>query len=296
MSELVESLAEPLGYGFARAGFAAAVLVGVATALMSCLLVIRRQALLGDAISHAVLLGVALGYLTAGDAGVLWGALAVAVASALAIAGISQHTPVRSDAAMGVVFTFTFALGLAIISAVRPRGVDLFHVLFGNLLGIDPSDLALTGTAAGVVVVAIVVGFRTFQTWCFDADAAAAAGMRTALVHYAFTVVLAAAIVAALQAVGVILVIALLVTPGATAQLLTSRLHTMMLVAVGCGLIASVGGLYTSLLADVAAGPSIVLVASLLFAVAVALAPRHGLLAQLRARARPVAPAAAGDR
>lgn len=287
MSELLEALLTPLTYGFARAGFAAAILIGVSTALMSCLLVIRREALLGDAISHAVLLGVVLGYLAAGDAGVLVGALVVAVASAVVITWIEQRTPVRADAAMGVVFTFAFALGLAIVSAVRPRGVDLFHVLFGNPLGISAADLVLTAGTTVVVVAAVVLGFRTVQAWCFDADAARAAGMRTAAVHYAFTVVLAAAIVAALQAVGVILVIALLVTPGATAQLLTSRLHAMMLVAVGCGLLASVGGLYASLLADIAAGPAIVLVASTLFAVAIVVAPRHGLVAQARARASP---------
>lgn len=287
MTAVLEALLEPLGYGFARAGFVAAVLVGVSGALMSCLLVIRRQALLGDAISHAVLLGVVLGYLAAGNAGVLWGALLVAVGSALVITWIEQHTPVRADAAMGIVLTSAFALGLAIISAVQPRGVDLFHVLFGNLLGIGPADLVTTGVSAAVVVTAIVGGFRTFQAWCFDADAAAAAGMRVDLVHYVFTVVLAAAIVAALQAVGVILVIALLITPGATAQMLTTRLHTMMLVAVACGVIASVGGLYTSLVADVAAGPAIVLLVSLLFAGAVVLAPRQGLVAKLRARAHP---------
>lgn len=285
MSELLE----PLGYGFARAGFVAAVLVGVSGALMSCLLVVRRQALLGDAISHAVLLGVVLGYLAAGDAGVIWGALIVAVASALVVAWIEQHTPVRSDAAMGIVLTFGFALGLAIISAAQPPGVDLFHVLFGNLLGVGTADLVTTAASAVVVVIAVVVGYRTFQAWCFDADAAAAAGMRVHLVHYVFTVVLAAAIVAALQAVGVILVIALLITPGATAQMLTSRLHTMMLVAVACGVIASVGGLYTSLVADVAAGPAIVLLVSLLFALAVVFAPRQGVIAKLRTRARPEA-------
>lgn len=285
MSELIEALVSPLGYGFARAGFAAAALVGVSSALMSCLLVVRREALLGDAISHAVLLGVVLGYLAIGDAGILSGALVVAVASAVVIAWIEQRTPVRADAAMGVVFTAAFALGLAIMSVAQPRGVDLFHVLFGNPLGISSWDLALTGASAAVVVAAVVIGFRTFQAWCFDADTARAAGMRTTVVHYVFTVVLAAAIVAALQAVGVILVIALLVTPGATAQLLTSRLHTMMLVAVGCGLVASVGGLYASLLVDVASGPAMVLVASALFAVAVVAAPRHGLVAQVRARA-----------
>lgn len=288
MSNVVDTLLLPLQYGFAGAGLVVAILVGTSAALMSSLLVIRREALLGDAISHAVLLGVVVGYLAAGSAGVLWGALIVAVGSAVAVTWLEEHTPIRADAAMGIVLTAAFALGLAIISAAQPPGVDLFHLLFGNLLGIGPDDVVITGVTTAIVVGAIAGGYRTFQAWCFDADAAAAAGMRVKLVHYAFTVVLAAAIVAALQAVGVILVIALLITPGATAQVLTTRLHTMMAVAVACGIVASVGGLYASLLVDVSTGPAIVLLASLLFVAAIVLAPRAGLVAKLRARTRPV--------
>lgn len=283
---MTELLVDPLTtYGFMRAGLAAAAIVGVVCSVLSCLLVVRHQALLGDAVSHAVLLGVAVGYLAAGDTGVVWGALLVAVLTSMLITYVERNSPVKRDAVMGICFTAAFALGLAIISVAQPRGIDVFHVLFGNVLGVSGGDLVLTATTGGAVLATVLVGFRTFQLWSFDSEMARAVGIRTGLLEYLFSGLLAAAIVASLQTVGLVLVIALLITPGATAQLLTSRLSTMMAAAAGIGLLVGVGGLYGSFYANVSSGPAIVLAATACFALAFAFAPREGLVPrQVRAR------------
>ena len=285
MSALAELLIEPVArYGFMQAGLVAATVVGVTCAVLSCLLVVRGQALLGDAISHAVLLGVVLGFLVGGEVGILAGAMLVAVLTGAAIAYVTQHAPFRADTSMGVLFTITFALGLAIMSVVQPRGIDLFHVLFGNVLGVTTSDLWLTGVSGGLVLLVVLVGFRAFQLWSFDPALARAMGMRTRAMEYLFTALLSAAIVAALQTVGLILVVAMLVIPGAAAAMLTSRLSTMMVVAAGVGLLSGVAGLYGSFHLDVASGPAIVLVAGACFAVAFLFAPRGVVGALLAAR------------
>jgi len=281
----MDLLLDPLlQYGFMRLGLAVAAVVGVTSAVLSCLLVVRHQALLGDAISHAVLLGVALGYLVAESAGILWGALAIAMLSSVAITYVEQHSPVQLDAVMGIVFTAAFALGLAIISIAQPRGIDLFHILFGNVLGVTGGDLALTATSGGLVVGVVLVLFRAFQLWSFDEEMAKAVGLRVGALQYLFTALLSATIVASLQAVGIVLVIAMLITPGATALLLTSRLATMMAVSAGVGLFSAVVGLYGSYYVNVASGPAIVLVATACFVTALLAAPRRGVVAVALAR------------
>ncbi|CAN5739545.1 hypothetical protein BH24ACT14_BH24ACT14_13370 [soil metagenome] len=287
MNDLVTLFIEPVTrYGFMRAGLTAALIVGVVSAVLSCLLVVRHQALLGDAISHAVLLGVAVGYLLARQAGIFWGALVVAVLTGLAITYIERNSPVKLDAVMGICFTATFALGLAIISVAKPRGIDLFHILFGNVLGVSSADLWLTGSAGAAVLLVIVVGYRWFHLWSFDPLMAEAVGLKVGVLQYVFTALLSATIVASLQAVGLILVVAMLVTPGATALLLTSRLRTMMLVAAAVGSVSAVGGLYGSYYYDVASGPAIVLVATACFVLALFCGPRGGVVARAVRRHR----------
>lgn len=287
MSWFTEAFVDPvLRYGFMRDGLVVAVIVGVTSAVLSCLLVVRRQSLLGDAIAHSVLLGVAVGWIAAGTFGVFWGALASGVLAGVAITFLERSSRVQLDAAMGVVFTTAFALGLLIISRVRPGGIDLFHVLFGNVIGVTRADVWLTA-ASGLLVVGVVVAlFRDFHVWSLDPEQARVLGVPTRALEYLFTALLSAAIVASLQAVGIVLVIAMLVIPGATALLLAERLATMMRVAALCGVVAATGGLYGSYHVDVASGPAIVLVAATLFAVAFVAAPRRGLVPRaLRRRA-----------
>ena len=287
MGGIGELLIDPVAqYGFMRAGLIAATIVGVTSSVLSCLLVVRGQALLGDAISHAVLLGVVLGYLVGGELGILGGAMLVAVLTGAAITYVTQHAPFRADTSMGVLFTVTFALGLALISVVQPRGIDLFHVLFGNVLGVGARDLVLTAVSGGMVLAVVLVGFRAFQLWSFDPQLAKAMGMRTRTMEYLFTALLSAAIVASLQTVGLILVVAMLVIPGATAAMVTSRLSSMMVVAAGVGLVSGATGLYGSFHLDVASGPAIVLVAGACFLVVFFLAPRGVVGTALSARTR----------
>ena len=285
MDVLWTLFAAPLvDYGFMRHALAVVVVVGVTSSVLSCLLVVRRQALMGDAISHSVLLGVVLGWMLGRHAGIFWGALACGILSGIAITYVERNSRVKLDAAMGVFFTFAFALGLAIISMVRPTGIDLFHVLFGNVLGVGREELALTALCGGLVLGTLCIFYRGFHLWSFDEQMARAAGVPTRLLHYLFTALLSATIVASLQAVGLILVIAMLVTPGATAYLLTNRLGSMMAIAAGLGLLASVGGLYGSYYLDVASGPAMVILVSAFFAAAFLFAPQQGVLSRARAR------------
>jgi ABC-type Mn2+/Zn2+ transport system permease subunit len=282
----VAAVGNLLSYPFLREALLAAVIVGVACAVLSCLLVVRHQALLGDAISHAVLLGVAAGYLVAGTTGILPGALLVAVATGSTITYLERNSPIKLDAVMGICFTATFALGLAIISVAQPRGIDLFHVLFGNVLGVTTEDVVLSAVSGGIAVAVVMVLFRAFHLWSFDPVTARAVGMPVGVMQYVFTGVLSASIVASLQTVGLILVVAMLITPGATALLLTTRLSTMMVVAAVVGVVSAVGGLLASFYLDVASGPAIVLVATACFVSAFLLGPRRGVVAVRRTRRR----------
>jgi len=272
---LVNLLVDPLvNYGFMRVGIVTAAVVGVTCAVLSCLLVVRGQALLGDAISHAVLFGVVLGYLIGGEAGIPVGALIVAIGSGMAIVYVTRHAPFKADTAMGVVFTVLFALGLALFAVFQPRNIDVFHVLFGNILGVRVSDLVFTAVIGVVVVVVLVGALRAFTFWSFDPDGAAASGMRTGAMEYLFTALLSAAIVGALRTVGIILVVALLIIPGAAAAFVTVRLATMMLVASVIGISSGVGGLYVSYYANVPSGAAIVLFAGAVFMLMFVFSPR----------------------
>lgn len=279
---------EPLArYGFMRTGLMVSIIVGITSATLSCLLVVRRSALLGDAISHAVLLGVAVGWIFGRHVGIFWGALIVGILTGLGVTYIERNSRIKQDTAMGILLTFTFALGLAIISIVDPAGIDLFHVLFGNVLGVSDSDLLLTSVSGGLVLIVVVLLFKEFHLWSFDPTMAQAIGLPVRSLQYIFTALLSATIVSALQAVGLILVIAMLIVPGATAYLLSDRLSRMMFIAAGIGLLSAIGGLYGSYYVDVASGPSMVIVASALFAACFFFAPKRGLaIRRLRRRRR----------
>jgi ABC-type Mn2+/Zn2+ transport system permease subunit/Mn-dependent DtxR family transcriptional regulator len=276
-------LFEPLReYAFMRYGLAVVALTGLTSSVLSCLLVVRRQSMMGDAVAHSVLLGVVVGWLVGQETGIFAGAMAAGLLTGAAITFVERNSRVRFDAALGIVFTFAFALALAIISAIKPKGIDLFHVLLGNVLAVGPQELWTTAVCSVMVLGLLTLFFRGFHFWSFDPVGAHAAGLNTAWFHYAFTAMLAATIVTSIQAVGLVLVIAMLITPGATASLLTERLRPMMGVSAALGVLSSVAGLYGSYHVDLASGPAIVVVASLLFFVVLVLAPRKGLLARWR--------------
>lgn len=271
---MIDLLVAPfVEYGFMRLALVTAVAVGAACGALSGVLIVRGQSLLGDAIGHAVLLGVVLGHVVAGPMGVPVGALVAALVLVGATSAISRRVALHRETVMGIVFAPMFALGLVLISALRPRGIDLFHILFGNVLGVSAG--AAAGTAAGALLVLVTLGIlvRALALWTFDADTATAAGLDVRLLERAFLLLLATTVVVALQAVGLILVVAMLIVPGATGRMLTTTFASLLVVSSAVGVAAGVSGLVASYHLDVASGPAIVLAAGALCYLALLAAP-----------------------
>lgn len=252
--------------------------VGAVCGVLSCFVVLRRWALLGDAISHAVLPGVAVAYLLAWPYFV--GAFVTGALTALGIGFIERHTRIKEDTAMGLMFTGAFALGVVMISRIA-TATHLMHILFGNVLGVRMPVLLLTLLAGAATLLAVFLFYKELSLYIFDPTQASAVGINTAAVHYGLMLLLTLTIVASLETVGVILVVAMLITPGATAYLLSNNLPRMMLLAAGVGMVSGVVGLYLSFYLNVASGGTIVLVASGLFVLALIFAP-HGLVSRWR--------------
>ncbi len=262
--------------------FGLGALIAAVCAVLSCFLVLRGWSLMGDAVSHAVLPGVVLAYITGIPLGV--GAFASGLLCATATGWIKRHTRVKEDTVMGVVFTGLFALGL-VLHAKTPSELHLNHILFGNLLGIEADHLVPTALLCVVVFIAVIVLRRTLLLAAFDSSYARALGFRVRLLDNVLLILLALAIVAALQAVGIILVVAMLITPGATAFLLVRRFDRMLAVAITVAVVSTWAGVYISFFADADTAACIVLFQALLFVAALLLAPGKGLL---RRRGRPV--------
>lgn len=278
MTTMADWLTDPFTFTFMQRALAASLVVGVVCAVVGTFVVLRAMAFLGDALAHAVLPGVAVAYLL--GANLLAGGLVAAVLVAAGVGLVSRRDGVKEDTAIGILFAAALALGVLLMSTVRSYAVDLTHILFGNVLGVSAADLWLTtGLAVGVVAVVLLL-FKEFQLAAFDPVLAHMLGKRPELLRFTLLVLLALTVVVSLQTVGVALVTALLVTPPATAYLLTRRLATMMLLAAVLGAAASVVGLYLSYYLDVASGAAVVLCATAAFALAWLLAPRRGLLAQ----------------
>lgn len=274
---LPDNLAAPFEYRFMQRALLTSVLVGAICGLLSCYVVLKRWSLLGDAISHAVLPGVAIAYLLGWPFFI--GAFVTGALTSLGIGAIERHTRIKSDAAMGLMFTAAFALGIVIISKIA-TSTHLMHILFGNVLGVKTSALILTLMASLVALLAIWLAYRPLLLYTFDPQQAQALGFNTGAIHYGLIMLLTLTIVASLETVGIILVVAMLITPGATAHLLTDRFTTMLAISVAVGVTSAVVGLVLSVTLDVASGGTIVLVASSLFLVALLAAPRHGLVAR----------------
>ncbi len=277
---MVEFLLAPLAYPFMVRALLAAVLVGAICAVVGTYVVLRGMAFFGDALAHSVLPGVAVGYLAhRGNRGpiLLW-ALGTAVVAALGIGALTRRGQFREDTAIGIVFAGLFALGIALISTVRGYAVDLAHFLFGNVLSVSSSDLLLTAGIGGGVVLTVVLFYKEFLVVSFDPTFAATLRLRTGLFRYLLLFLIAVTVVVSLQAVGVALVLAMLITPPATARLLTRRLPGMMALGALLGALSGAIGLYVSFYAGIASGAAIVLVATAFFLVALLFAPHRGLL------------------
>ncbi len=277
---MIDFFLAPLAYPLIMRGLLAALVVGIVCAVLGTFVVLRGMAFLGDALAHAILPGLAIGYLVGGGArgSLFWWALATGIITALSIGAVSLRGQIREDTAIGVIFAGMFALGIALISTVRSYSVDLAHFLFGNVLGVGPEDLALTAGLGALVLLAILAFYKEFMVLAFDPVLAATLRINTRFFHYLLLVLLSMTIVMSLQTVGVGLMVAMLVTPAATGFLLTRRLAAMMAVGAAIGAISAFAGLYLSYYANVASGAAIVLVCSGFFLLAFLFAPGKGVL------------------
>lgn len=279
MTDLLAWLTDPLGYAFMLRGLAAALIVGVVCAVLGTYIVLRGMAFFGDAIAHAILPGVAIGYLIGGTNPVplLVGGLIAGILSALGIGAITR-SGIKEDTAIGVIFASMFALGIALISTVRSYTVDLTHFLFGNVLGVSNSDLWLTGGFGALVIITIAAFYKEFMVISFDPVLAKTLRLPINFLNNLLLLLIAVTIVLSLQTVGVALMAAMLVTPAAAASLLTRRLPVMMVLAATIGAISAIVGLYLSFYVNIASGPAIVLVCTTFFLLAFLFSPRQGLL------------------
>ena len=280
VNNLFDLLLQPFRYDFMLRGLAASIIVGIVCAVVGVYVVLRGMAFFGDALAHAVLPGVALGYLLSGGSRdtLFWWALGAAVLVALAVGRISKNAEIREDTAIGILFASMFALGIALISTVRSYSVDLSHFLFGNVLGVSTRDLVLTSVFGGVVLLTIFLFYKEFLVLSFDPVLAATLRLPSGLLNNILLVLMALTVSVAMQTVGVALMVAMLVTPAATASLLTRRLWQGMLVSAAIGAFSAVTGLYLSYYFNIVSGSAIVLTATAIFLLVFLFQPRRGLV------------------
>src|SRR5687767_1935175 len=270
MTTIINVLLKPLSYEFMQRGMIAAILVGIVCAVVGTYVVLRGMAFFGDALTHTILPGIALGYLVSGGARepLFWWALGTAVVAALGIGAISKNAEIKEDTAIGIIFAGMFALGIALISTVRSYAVDLSHFLFGDVLSVSSQSLWLILLFGGLVLLTIFAFYKEFTTLSFDPILAVTLRLPVGLLNNLLLTLIAVTVAVSLQTVGVALMVAMLVTPAATAYLLTHRLSQMMLLSAIFASLSGVIGLYVSYYLSIASGSAIVLTATLFFIIA----------------------------
>ncbi|WP_320664226.1 metal ABC transporter permease [Prochlorococcus sp. MIT 1223] len=267
-------LFDPLSHEFMRRALMVSALVGAVCGLLSCYMTLKGWALMGDAVSHAVMPGVVIAYALGIPFSV--GAFVFGVGSVALIGFVKQKSRIKEDTVIGLVFTGFFALGLVLVSKIKSN-IDLMHILFGSPLGISQSDVNQTIIICFIVVSILLIFRKDLMLYCFDPTHARSIGINTGLIHYLLLSVLSLSAVIGLQTVGIILVVAMLITPGATAYLLTDKFDRMTILAVISSVVSSVLGVYISYWSDIETGGSIVLVQTLIFLLAFLFAPRYGI-------------------
>jgi manganese/iron transport system permease protein len=271
-------LLEPLQYGLIQRALLAATMTGIVCAVIGTYIVLRGMAFLGDALAHTILPGVVVAYLL--GLPLALGALVMGILTALGIGFLSDQGMVKEDTAIGIIFAGSFALGVALLSTAGNYSVDLTHFLFGNLLGVTRADLWLILLLGAGVLLVVALFYKEFLVISFDLTLAQTLRLPTTFLRYLLLVLLAVAIVVSLQVVGIALILAMLVTPAATASLLTHRLLPMMAYAAAIGAASGISGVFLSYHLDIASGPSVVLIATAIFLVVFIFAPGRGLLAR----------------
>jgi len=280
VSELLDYVREPWTYEFMQRAVIAAVIVGMVSAVVGSFVILKGMAFIGDALPHASFGGVAVAF--ALGVNLHLGGAVAALLTALLIGLVAQRGRVRYDTAIGIIFVAAFALGILIVSRQSGYVADLFSFVFGNVLGVTWGDVWLTAGLGAFILLAVALFYKELLFTSYDPSMAAASGVPVAAMQYGLLALVGLTVVVALQVMGIVLVLALLVTPAATAQLLTRRLPPMMAVAALVGVLSALGGLYIAWYADVAASAAIVLTATGFFALAFLFAPGRGLLWQRR--------------
>jgi ABC-type Mn2+/Zn2+ transport system permease subunit len=270
----MNALLEPFRYPFMVDAMIVGAAIGAVCAVLSCYLVLKGWSLMGDAISHAVLPGIVIAYAIGLPLAI--GAFASGLVCAVATGFIKDNSRVKEDTVMGVVFTGMFAFGLVLFTKIK-SDLHLDHILFGNILGLEPGDLRNTLIVSGITLAIILTLRRDLLLFCFDPAQARTIGLPVKLLYYLLLSLLAVTIVVSLKAVGIILVIAMLVTPGCVAYLLSDRFGSMLGIAVATAVGSSLTGVYVSFFLNASTGACIVLVQALVFLVTLAFAPKHGL-------------------
>ncbi|WP_269624518.1 metal ABC transporter permease [Prochlorococcus marinus] len=270
----VDWLLDPLTHDFMRRALMVSALVGGVCGLLSCYMTLKGWALMGDAVSHAVMPGVVVAYALGLPFSL--GAFVFGVGSVALIGFVKQKSRIKEDTVIGLVFTGFFALGLVLVSKIKSN-IDLMQILFGSPLGISRSDVNQTLIISFIVISILLIFRKDLMLYCFDAKHARSIGINTGVLHYLLLTLLSLSAVVGLQTVGIILVVAMLITPGATAYLLTDRFDQMTLLAVISSSFSSILGVYISYWSDIETGGSIVLVQTLIFLIAFLFAPRYGI-------------------
>jgi manganese/iron transport system permease protein len=275
MSTLYDVFALPLSYPFMQRALVVSLLVAAVCAVLSCYLVLKGWSLMGDAISHAVLPGIVIAYIL--NLPLAIGAFVAGLSCAVLTGYLKENSRIKEDTVMGIVFSGMFGFGLVLFTKVETEQ-HLNHILFGNVLGVSLRDLIETAIVAGGTLLIVLIKRRDLLLYCFDPNHARTIGLPVQALHYGLLVLLALTIVASLKAVGIILVIAMLIGPGATAYLLTDSFERMLVIATAVALVSAFVGTVVSFHIDGATGACIVLTQALIFAAAFLFAPKGGIL------------------
>ena len=270
--EFIEAVIQ---YGFLQKALLTSIMVGIICGVIGCFIILRGMALMGDAISHAVLPGVAISYML--GINFFFGAVFSGVLTAIAIGFVTQNSRIKHDTSIGIMFTAAFASGIIMITLLK-SSTDLYHILFGNVLAVRSADMWITLGIGLIVLAAVYLFYKELLVTSFDETMGAAYGLPVRFIHYFLMTLLTMVTVASLQTVGIVLVVAMLITPAAAAYLLTDRLWVMIFLAAGIGIISSIVGLYFSFTYNLASGATIVLSATAIFVLAFLLSPKHGLI------------------
>lgn len=271
----MEFINDLMNYEFLQRAFVTSVVVGIICGIIGSFIILRGMALMGDAISHAILPGVAISYML--GINYFYGAVFFGILTAFGIGVVSQHSRIKNDASIGIVFTAFFALGIILIGKAQ-TATDLTQILFGNVLSVRPSDMVITIIIGIIIIMCVIIFYKELLVSTFDETLAASYGLPTKWIHYGIMLLLTLATVASLQTVGVVLVVAMLITPASTAYLLTNRFSIMIVLSSFFGALSSVIGLYISFKYNLSSGAVIVIAATIIFMIVFIFSPKQGVL------------------